>query len=124
VVSVIDIYWITYLFDPGLGGLVIRINNNTSGIIRISWEKSSVNYAGNSGGVFLDGMKYIDSGKAPPVTVIAPNSSVAKTVFSSLQPYFYSSSWQMKPMKTPVQILLCIEAEGKEFYYDIRLLEK
>ena len=69
--------------SKGIAGLKIRIVNNTSSVAKIKWDSSSI----NGSTVFVDGMRYEDHGRVPPLSVIAPNEGIIKDVSSSKQLY-------------------------------------
>jgi len=91
--------------------------------MQIDWGKSSINYEGSSYGIFLEGMKYMDAGKTPPMAIIPKGGNFAKFVYSANQPY-YEKNWYMHGMKMPIQIMLCTQIEGKEVYFTISISEK
>lgn len=128
-VSVVNIQWLRVMgFSGGLGGIEVEVKNTGSEIVRISWGKSSINYGSSAYGIFLEGMKYIDAGKAPPDSVIPKNGAVTKVIHSSDQPYYASSKyvngWFMRPIETPIQVMLCVEIGGKEKYATISMVNK
>lgn len=124
-VKVLDIEWQTPLMEPaGIRDILLEIKNNGNSIARINWEKSSMNYYNNSYGIFLDGMKYSDAGKAPPITVIPKGGMISRRTYSSSQPRYYGGGWGIFPMAPNIQLLLCVEIDGKENYFTITASRK
>ena len=119
-IKVLDIEWQTPLMEPaGIRDILLEIKNKGNSIARINWEKSSMNYNNTSYGIFLEGMKYADAGKAPPTTVIPKDGMISRRVYSSSQPRYYGGGWGIFPMAPSIQLLLCVEIDGKENYFTI-----
>lgn len=119
-IKVLDIEWQSPLFEPaGIRDVLIEIKNSSPSMARINWGKSSMNYSDSSYGIFLEGMKYLDAGKNPPMTIIPKGGMISRRVYSSSQPRFYSGAWGIFPMAPNIQLLLCVELDGIENYFTI-----
>ncbi len=111
---------------PGIGWVEVSIANNSLSIARIIWEKSTVFYNDNSYIPFLDGMKYVDAGKAPAISMIPKGSKLGKNILSSGQVTYKSgrTGWMMLSMPEKLQIILCIESNSSENYWTIYINPK
>lgn len=111
----------TFTKNPGTAGYSLSVENKTGSVIKIVWEKSAVYYAGNSSLPFIVGQKYIDHNTPMSPTVIPANGKNTTGVYSSDQVYYVSGSyggWRMANIPSyDTQVLICIEAGGKETYY-------
>jgi len=124
-IRVLDVEWQTPLFEPaGIRDILIEIKNSGSSIARVNWAKSSLNYNNSSYGIFLEGMKFMDAGKEPPVTVLPKGGSISRRVYSASRVEFYGGSWVIYPMAPNIQLLLCVEIDGKENYFTISAFRK
>lgn len=124
-VQVLAVNWkSSLLLSEGIQSVFLQVKNSSNGVARIIWDKSSINYNGSSYAFFLDGMKYIDAGKAPPITVIPKGGSIERLIYSSEQPNYTAGQyggWSMRPMAASIQLLLCVEADKTENYFTISI---
>lgn len=92
----IDVYpKYTTGFLKGYEGFSVNLKNNTSKVVKIDWDNSSISYGYNNSSYpfFMVGQKYADAGKSVPATIISGNSSELKSVFSSGQVRYVSGRY-------------------------------
>jgi hypothetical protein len=94
----------------------VHFENTTNKILKIIWEKSSLVYGGNSFLPFISGQKYINANRPMPPTIVPPNSTIKKTVYSSGQVYYNEryNSWSTHLIPTlDIQIVFCVQLANR-----------
>lgn len=113
-----------WLNNAGLQGFNISILNNTEKIVRISWEKSSILYNGQSSKIVINGQKYIDANNPMSSTVLPGKSKIDQYLLSAAQLKFVER-WNISPIPSDnIVIVLCIQSNDIEDYYTIRVSTK
>lgn len=109
------------IISGGFNGFNCTFSNKTDKIAKIVWAESSINYNGNSYVPFIDGQKYLNAQTPMSPSAIAKGGTISKSVYSSAQPHFYSSTyysgWNMSEIEADeVQLLFQVKATDKEEY--------
>lgn len=107
-------------FEKGTLGYNLIVKNTSDSIIKVNWEKSSINYGSVSSLLFITGQKYIDANNPMPASTIPVNGSLTKEVYSSNQVFYGGTTvgWMMMPIKSyDSTLVICIEHDGKDTYY-------
>ena len=92
-------------------GLEVVIINNTDKPQSINWNKSSLNWHNRSSSLFLEGMKYSQSGSNTiPNTAIGVNQSVSVILFPANNVNWTNDGWEMDGMQLKVGDVISLVA--------------
>ena len=105
--------------DKTTKGFLINIKNESSDIIKILWDNSSITDSTGTHRIFISGQKYINANESLPPLIIPFNGKVQKEVYSadSVEWSSLGKTWVIKPMEGELFTLtLCIDKNGKESF--------
>lgn len=98
--------------------LIVSIVNNTSNVIEIDWNSSSL----SNSSLFMDGQKYSNAGKMVPSTPIPPKGEIIKDISRAQDVWFSEySGWNIKELDYPAEIIIKANSNNKSEYEVVKI---
>lgn len=115
-----DSNWININIESAYKGISVSLENKVEDVIEIDWNSSSL----DGSNLFMDGQKYIDAGKQVPIQVIAPYSTIRRSLYKANTVYFSSGKyggWNLSDANYPSKLVIkAINGKKSQFIiYDL-----